>query len=155
MALSNLRMLSERKFVRSDANENLGREIAKAASYVFRMIGPGLDRRVYKQALIAELESAGLAVESDVTVSIHFRGKSINPAFYIDIMVEDSVIVFVKSGDKSDMDAHTIRTYLKQAKKNEAFMFNFGVPDFKHAITHARVKTGTIYANKNVASSVN
>ncbi len=156
MGLTNLKMLPERFMGRTDAvDENVSQQIAKSAAYVYRMIGAGLDKRVYKQCLIAELENAGLSVETDATVSIRFRDKSINPAFYIDIMVEGAVMIFVKSDKPSEMDSHVIRTYLRQSKKSEAFIINFGVPDFKNAITHARVKTGSIYANKNVASSIN
>ena len=152
----NLKMLPERFVGRTEiADEKIGQQIAKSAAYVYRMIGAGLDKRVYKQCLIAELEHAGLSVETDASVSIYFRDKSINPAFYIDIIVEGAVIVFVKSDKPSEMDAQLIRTYLRQSKKSEAFIVNFGVPDFKDAITHARVKTGALYANKNMASSVN
>ena len=155
MTLSNLKIQPERKTAREGNDETLGHKIAKAAGFVYRMIGQGLDKRVYKQCLIAELENSGLSVETDATVSIHFREKTINPAFYIDIMVEDSVMIFVKSEAQSEMDKHVIRTYMRQSKKSEAFMINFGVADFKDAITHARVKTGSIHANKNISSSVN
>lgn len=156
MALSNLKIQSIGKTAREGmVDEKLGQSIARAAGHVYRMIGPGLDKRVYKQALEEELKSMDLSVETDVTVSINYRSKNINPAFYIDLMVEGAVMVFVKSEMPSTLDSRVIRTYLKQSKKNEAFMINFAVPDFKNAITHARVKTGTVFANKNVSSRVN
>lgn len=156
MGLSNLKIQSVTKTAREGmVDEKLGQSIARAAAHVYRMIGPGLDKRVYKQCLAEELKEAGLSVEMDATVSINYRSQNINPAFYIDIMVEDKIMVFVKSEMPSELDSRVIRTYLKQSKKHEAFMINFAVGDFKDAITHARVKTGTVFANKNVSSRIN
>ena len=67
---------------------------------VHRELGPGLLESVYEMVLAAELERAGLHIERQKPISFEYRGLRFENAFRIDLLIEDQLIVEIKSIEK-------------------------------------------------------
>lgn len=96
---------------------------------VHREMGPGLLESVYELCLLNELRSRGLSVASQVSIPLLYRGTELSKDFRIDILVEDEVIVEVKSVEVV-LPVHKaqIISYLKLANKRLGLLVNFNVP---------------------------
>ncbi len=77
--------------------DNLSKIIIGCAIDVHKELGPGLLEKAYERALIMLLEEKGLKVESQVYVPVEFRGVEISDALKLDIIVNDLIIVEIKS----------------------------------------------------------
>ena len=116
-----------------DCLNNLSYEIRGAAMDVYNELGPGLLESVYEKALIAELELRGLCVESQVPVNIMYKGVAVGTELRLDIIVEDKLIVELKSVDAlQPVHFKQLRTYMKLLEKPAGLLVNFDVGDFKH-----------------------
>lgn len=72
--------------------------IIRGAIYeVYNTLGPGLLESVYEEALLFELEQEGLKVERQVNVPIIYKGHKLANDLRLDILVEDKVIIELKS----------------------------------------------------------
>ena len=109
-------------------NENfIGKEVVDAAVKVHRELGPGLLETVYEVVLARELESRGLRVERQVPVPILYGGMRFEEGFRADIVVENSVILELKSVEQlSKVHAKQVFTYLKLKGLKLGFLLNFG-----------------------------
>lgn len=107
---------------------------------VYNKLGPGLLESVYEAALAYELKKRDLKVERQIEVPILYDGKRIDTDLRLDILVEDLVIVELKSvlGMK-DVFYLQIDTYLKLTGKHLGLLVNFNTDDIVHSI-HRRVK---------------
>lgn len=100
-----------------------------AAIEVHRELGPGLLESVYEACLTEELASRGLKVKNQVFLPILYKEKALGKNFKIDLLIEDEVIVELKSVEKL-LDVHEIQlvTYLRLANKKLGLLINFNVP---------------------------
>ncbi len=117
------------------AQERLGQlnkiseAIIGAAIEVHKFLGPGLLESVYEVCLLEEMEQRGLKVQRQVHLPLHYKGKVTNKSFVIDILVEDEVILELKSVDwMPNVCEHQLMTYLKLTNKNLGLLINFNVP---------------------------
>ena len=97
-------------------------EIAKivvdASYHIHRRLGPGLLESVYEVILAYALSSRGLNVERQVPVPIVFDGMKFDEGFRADLIVEDKVIVELKSVEKiAPVHKKQLLTYLRLADK--------------------------------------
>jgi GxxExxY protein len=114
----------------------IGREVVDAAIAVHRELGPGLLETVYEMVLLDELRRRGLKAERQVPVPFECRGVHFDAGFRADIIIEDKVILELKSLEKiSNAHRKQLLTYLKLAGKKLGFLLNFG---------EAMMKTGII-----------
>jgi GxxExxY protein len=106
--------------------------ILDAAIAVHREMGPGLLESVYQHCLIKELRSRGIMVNTMVPVPLYYKGEMLNKDYVIDILVEDEIILELKSieGILPVHEAQLI-SYLKLANKRLGFLINFNVPLLK------------------------
>ena len=106
---------------------HLSSRIIRAAINVHKALGPGLLESVYQSAMPVELRHLGLAVESEVALPIFYRGQKIhNEGFRLDLVVEETVIVELKSVAKlEDIHKKQLLTYLRLAKKPLGLLINF------------------------------
>ncbi len=106
---------------------HLSSRIIKAAINVHKALGPGLLESVYQSAMPVELRYMELAVQSEVAVPIFYRGQKIhNEGFRLDLVVEETVIVELKSVAKlKDIHKKQLLTYLRLAKKPLGLLINF------------------------------
>lgn len=115
----------------------LSYRVIQAAITVHKELGPGLLESVYQACMIIELRNMGTRVQSEVSLPIYYQGqKIVGEEFRIDILVEDTLIVELKSVEKV-MPVHKkqLLTYLRLAKKPLCLLINFNEPLLKNGIT--------------------
>ncbi len=107
-------------------------DVRGAAMEVYNHFGPGLLESVYEKAMIQELTLRGLKVVSQVPISIMYKGAAIGDDLRLDLLVEDELIVELKSVEEiKDVYYKQLRTYLKLLDKSEGLLINFGEYDLK------------------------
>lgn len=108
-------------------------EVIGASMEVYNVLGPGLLESVYEKALLYELKLRGLKVSSQIPVNIEYKGNVIGSDLRLDIIVEDILIVELKSVE-SLLPVHfkQIRTYMRLLNKSMGLLINFNVRDFKN-----------------------
>lgn len=108
-------------------NENeISYLVRKCIFNVYNELGPGLLESVYQKILIYELEENGLDVQSEVLLPVIYDNKQFNVNFRIDLLIEDKVILELKSV-KSLEDIHykQLYTYLKLSNMKLGLLVNF------------------------------
>jgi len=80
--------------------EELTEKINGLAINVHKESGPGLLENTYKQCLDYELQKANLSFQSEVNCPIIYKKIKISCGFSIDLLVEDKIIIELKSVDK-------------------------------------------------------
>ena len=87
---------------------------------------PGYLESIYENALIVELEDLGLKVQSQKPLSVIHKNRIIGE-FKIDLLIEDSVIVEIKSVNQIS-SAHEMQlvNYLTITGINNGLLINFG-----------------------------
>jgi len=118
-------------------NENaVAKEIVDAAYMVHRSLGPGLLESVYETILAHELERKGLNVKRQVPVSISYGGITFEEGFRADLIVEDLVIVELKSVEAvAPVHKKQLLTYLRLSDKRLGLLVNFGSELIRDGIT--------------------
>ena len=113
----------------------ISKEIVDCAYKLHVETGPGMLENVYKTCLVHLLKKKGLSIEVEKPVQFEFDGLKFEHAFRLDIVVEDKVIIEVKSVSAINETyvAQTI-TYLKFSKKKLGLILNFGAPIMKEGI---------------------
>ena len=108
-------------------------EVIGASMEVYNVLGPGLLESVYEKALLYELKLRGLKVSSQIPVNIEYKGNVIGSDLRLDIIVEDILIVELKSVE-SLLSVHfkQIRNYVRLLNKPMGLLINFNVSDFKN-----------------------
>ncbi len=97
---------------------------------VYNTLGPGLLESVYVAALKFELEREGLKVLKEVPVPVYYENEKLDIGFRMDLLVEDKVIIEVKSTENLAKVHHKqILTYLKLTKLRLGILVNFNVDD--------------------------
>ena len=120
-------------------NENdyntITRKIIECAIEVHRELGPGLIESVYDACLKRLLVKCVLKVKSQVMIPIYFKGEMLDKCFKIDLLVEDVVVVELKSLEPL-LPIHEAQlvTYLKLANKKLGLLLNFNVVLLKDGI---------------------
>jgi GxxExxY protein len=112
------------------------REIVDAAYRIHTELGPGLLESVYSVTLAWELEQRGLQVACQCEVPVLYRGIRMEAGFRADLIVNDKVIIEVKSIENV-MPVHKkqLLTYLRLADKRLGLLINFNVVLIKDGIT--------------------
>ena len=114
----------------------ISKVIVDSALTVHRELGPGLLETVYEVALAHELKQRGLNVQRQVPVPIKYRGVVFDEAFRADIVVDEKVIVELKSVERvSETHKKQVQTYLRLKSCKLGFLLNFGEALMKRGIT--------------------
>ena len=115
--------------------EKLTQEIIGAAIEVHKHLGPGLLESAYEECLSYELTNRGLVIHRQKPVPIIFKEVKLDCGYRIDILVNDLVIIALKSVDALiPVHEAQILTYLKFAKKQVGLLINFNVKLLKEGI---------------------
>jgi len=116
--------------------ERVAKEIVDAAFKVHKATGPGLLESIYEKLLCVELAKRGLLVASQVRVPLFYDGEEIDCDLRIDLLVEDLVIVEVKSVQNiHPIFKSQVKTYLKLSNKRLGILINFNVEYIKDGLT--------------------
>jgi GxxExxY protein len=111
-------------------------EIVDAAFKMHTQLGPGLLESVYERVLTYELRKRGCTVETQQAVSIRYDGIVFDEGLRLDLLVNDSVIVEVKSIEEiAPIHKKQLLTYLKLRDKRLGLLINFNVELIKQGIT--------------------
>ena len=95
---------------------------------VHNELGPGLLESVYEAALLYELQLQGLFATSQVQVAVSYKAVQLDLGFRIDILVEDTIIIEIKSIETlHDVHKKQLLTYLKLTGKKLGILVNFNV----------------------------
>ncbi len=98
-------------------------------------LGPGLLESVYVAALVFELRQAKLKVQTEVPVPAIYENQRLELGFRLDILVNDLVIIEVKSIDQiAEVHHKVVLTYLKLTGKKLAILVNFNTDDISKSI---------------------
>ena len=111
-----------------DEYERIGKIILDCAFEVHKELGPGLLESIYEERLCEEIKNKGLKVENQVYLPLLYKGKKLNKNFRIDVLVEDAVILEIKSAiDLYSVDEAQLVSYMKLADKHLGYLLNFNV----------------------------
>jgi GxxExxY protein len=101
-------------------------KIRGAIFKVYNTLGPGLFESVYESALHYELTKMDLKVERQLDITIPYDEIILDVAFKIDLLVEDKVIIELKSvEDLASIHYKQITNYLKLTNKKLGILVNF------------------------------
>lgn len=101
-------------------------DIRGAAFRVHKNLGPGLLETVYEHALAHELIKLGRSVQRQVGIPVWYEDTKFEIGFRLDLLVENQVIVEVKSVDALvDIHHKQLLTYLKLTDKRIGILINF------------------------------
>jgi GxxExxY protein len=117
------------------ATENIARQIVDAAFHVHKDLGPGLLENVYELCLTHELDKKGLKVARQVGLPIVYKEIKLDCGLRLDMVVEDSVIVELKSVEIIiPLFKAQVLTYLKLSGLRLGLLINFNVGVIKDGI---------------------
>jgi len=120
-------------------------EIRGAIYDVYKSLGPGLLESVYEEALTYELQKRGLKVERQKDVPISYDGKLLSASLRLDMLVEDKVIIELKSvKELQDVFFKQTLTYLRLLDLHLGILVNFNVDNILDNAIH-RVVNGRCY----------
>jgi len=113
----------------------LSGQVVDAAYRIHVRLGSGLLESVYEMVLAYELEKRGLGVARQVPIEIRYDDLLIKEAFRADLIVEDALIVELKSVETLlPVHSKQLLTYLKLTSKKLGLLLNFGAPVLKDGI---------------------
>ncbi|HEX4844874.1 MAG TPA: GxxExxY protein [Geothrix sp.] len=110
-------------------------KVLGAAIEVHKHLGPGLLESTYEACLCHELEIRGLSFQRQVQLPLEYKGLHVQAAFRLDLVVEDKIIVELKSQDGiHPIHEAQLMTYMKLTGIRVGLLLNFNVPIMKDGI---------------------
>jgi GxxExxY protein len=108
-------------------------EILDACITVHKEMGPGLLESVYEICLMKEFELRNIYAANQAPIPLFYKGFELMKDFKIDILVEDEIIIEIKSCETilPVFEAQVI-SYLKLTKKRIGILVNFNVALLKN-----------------------
>ena len=115
--------------------EEIAKAILDSAFQVHTALGPGLLESVYEACLLHELKIRGINVKSQVTLPVIYKGMKVDSGFRLDLLVDDSVVVEIKSAEGiSPVYSAQLLTYLRLSNIRLGFLINFNVIHLRDGI---------------------
>lgn len=109
---------------------DLSYRVIGCALEVFKTLGPGLLESAYEQALMYEFELKGIKAQNQVPIDINYKGKSIGNGLRLDIIVEERIIIELKSVENlQPIHFKQLQTYLKLTGLELGILINFNEMD--------------------------
>ena len=122
---------------------DIGRIVVDCAVQLHMELGPGLLETVYEVVLAQQLRNEGMEVTRQVPIPIEFRGIRFDEGFRADLIVENKVILELKSVENiSKGHKKQVLTYLRLTGLKLGYLLNFGEGLMKEGIY--RIINGTI-----------
>ena len=117
------------------ALDEVGALVVDACFCVHRALGPGLLENVYEQCVAAELESKKLMVQRQVSLPVTYRELRLDAAYRIDLLVEDCVVVEIKSvAELVPVHQAQLLTYLRLSGRRLGYLVNFNTLMIRNGI---------------------
>lgn len=100
--------------------------IVDVCYHIHKKLGPGLLEVVYEAILFHELTERGLKVSRQVPIPVVWDNVTIREGFRADLIVEDLVIIEIKSVEKlAPVHGKQLLTYLRLTNKRLGILVNF------------------------------
>ena len=118
-----------------DGTGGLSGEVIGVAIEVHKKFGSGLLEHAYHLPMVWALERRGYKVEFERPLSIEYEGRIIERAYIIDIVVENKVLIEMKSV-AAFLPVHfaQVKTYLQLSGLPVGLLMNFNVEIMKNGI---------------------
>jgi GxxExxY protein len=92
---------------------------------VNKVLGPGFLEKVYENALLYELKKRGLKATGQAPITVNYKGQCVGE-YFADLLVEDSVIVELKTAEKIEkIHEAQLLNYLKATGIHVGLLVNF------------------------------
>lgn len=116
-------------------HSELTEKIIKAFYKVYNTLGYGFLEKVYENVLVIELKKMGFHISQQYNIKVYYDGVIVGD-YFADIIVEDNVIIELKSAESLRKEhKFQLINYLKATEKEVGLLLNFGkTPEFKRAI---------------------
>jgi iron complex transport system substrate-binding protein len=115
--------------------DSISGDVVDLAIGIHRGLGPGLLESVYEIVLAAQLARRGYRVSRQQPIDIEFDGMRFEAAFRIDLLVDDRLLVEIKSVERlNPAHAKQLLTYLRLTKQPVGLLINFGGATLKEGI---------------------
>lgn len=115
--------------------QDISKIIVDCAYHVHQSLGPGLLESSYEYCMAFEMEKRGLSFKRQCVLPIQYDDKIVETAYRLDFLVEDEIIIELKSVDKlQPIHQAQIMTYLRHAEIKTGLLINFNVKFFKEGI---------------------
>ena len=102
---------------------------------VHRQLGPGLLESAYEECLCHDLHLRDLAFQRQIDLPVAYKGLKLDCGYRLDIVVEDSVVVELKSIEHIlPIHQAQLLTYLRLGEKRVGLIINFNVAVLKNGI---------------------
>lgn len=125
------------------SENEIAKQVLDTAFLVHTKLGPGVFESVYEVVLSHELHKKGLLVERQKPMSIRYDGIQFDEAFRADLVVNEKVIVELKSVEAlSGVHAKQLLTQLRLTGLKLGLLINFGEAHLKNGIK--RIINGSI-----------
>lgn len=112
--------------------EGLSHKVIGCAIEVHRTLGPGLLESTYQHCLSRELELNGIQHTCEAPLKVEYKGIHLDCGYRVDILIENSLIVELKSVQKIDpVHEAQILTYMKLSGITTGLILNFNVSRLK------------------------
>ena len=113
----------------------LAKQVVDAAYQIHTRLGPGLLESVYEAVLTHELKKRGLDVSRQQAIPIVYDGLQFDEGFRADLIVEEALIVELKSVEKiAPVHKKQLLTYLRLTDKRLGLLINFGASLIKDGV---------------------
>ncbi|VVT20883.1 Fe3+ hydroxamate ABC transporter substrate-binding protein [Sphingomonas aurantiaca] len=110
-------------------------DVLDVALRLHRDLGPGLLESVYEAVLAGRLVAMGYSVARQRAIDIEFEGLRFEAAFRIDLLVDDRLVVEIKSVERLlPVHAKQLLTYLRLTKQPVGLLINFGGDTLKEGV---------------------
>jgi len=121
--------------LRRDDLEHAARSVIDCGYHLHRDLGPGLLESAYEALMAEGLRQAGLNVTRQMPVRMNYKGVVVDNAFRIDLLIEDSLIVELKSIERlAPVHGKQVLTYLRLMDLPLGLLLNFGQATFKDGL---------------------
>lgn len=115
--------------------DRLARVVIDAGFHIHSDLGPGLFESVYENILVGKLRGLGIHVATQQLIGIEYQGTFIPNAFRIDLLIEKSLIVELKSVEQvAPVHAKQLLTYLRLMNLPVGLLINFGGETYKQGV---------------------
>ena len=110
-------------------------DVIDLAIRLHRELGPGLLESVYEILLAGKLMQMGYRVERQRSIDIAFEGYRFDSAFRIDLLIDERLIVEIKSIERLNAaHAKQLLTYLRLTRQPVGLLINFGGATLKEGL---------------------
>lgn len=110
-------------------------DVVDLALRIHKDLGPGLLESVYETVLAGKLAEKGYAVKRQVPIDIEFEGSRFPAAFKLDLLIENQLIVEIKSTERlAAVRGKQLLTYLRLSHQPVGLLINFGGATLKEGL---------------------